>query len=253
MRNAIDEPEGSRYFNGEFRRAIKVSIPKTHISAKPRRERKRGGEETAQLTTKSGHPLKFTSSWRARILLSNGTPHSSLLRVNLRVEIRSIDRSESRTRVFPDLRIQPAARVPRRGIRGEVDSRMDQSGDRVEKRTPPPFKRRWTTMIARILSLLSCSYFLGVTCSGCSRSPIGYRVRSERTTLSLPYRRREMSCRSLGYIIKTRGYARFHSRERYRAVREKCDSCDNPLVRNERRMQIRRRCSSTSRDAERLD
>lgn len=172
MRNAIDEPEGSRYFNGEFRRAIKVSIPKTHISAKPRRERKRDGEETAQLTTKSGHPLKFTSSWRARILLSNGTPHSSLLRVNLRVEIRSIDRSESRTRVFPDLRIQPAARVPRRGIRGEVDSRMDQSGDRVEKRTPPPFKRRWTTMIARILSLLSCSYFLGVTCSGCSRSPI---------------------------------------------------------------------------------
>lgn len=155
-----------------FQRRVSMrdkSIYLEDTSAKSRRERKREGEEGVgdgeeekkrescaadAATTKSGHLLKFTSARRARTLslsslsvsfslarvffffpFASSSTSSSFSRGRTDVEIRSIDRSEPRTRVFPDLRIHRLE--CRGGTWGGVDSRMGQSGDRA-RREPRP-------------------------------------------------------------------------------------------------------------------
>lgn len=86
------------------------------------------GRTADAATTKSGHPLKFTSARRARTLSPGESPRSSSSRVDGCVEIRSIDRNGPRTRVFPDLRIHQLESAAEKTPRGEVDSRWTRVG-----------------------------------------------------------------------------------------------------------------------------
>lgn len=169
----------------------------THISA--RRERKgRRWKETAQLTTKSGRSLKFTSSRRARILLSlRGT---SAFRSSSTVKNREtcgenpIDRSKRAAHSsFPwpknTTGCSSAAERKPPGVRWTPE--WTRVGISSEERTPPPFKRRRTTT-ANFVSPLSCSRVTWALAS--DPRPLIPRGAWESGTFSPPSYRRRGRC-----------------------------------------------------------
>lgn len=98
-------------------------------------------------------PPPFLSLSLARVFFS-----FFFLRVDGRVEIRSIDRSEPRTRVFPDLRIHRSSTVEEPGVKWIPQNGPEWGSS--EERTPPPFKRRRTTMTADFVSSFLLIYLL---------------------------------------------------------------------------------------------